>query len=136
MKLVIIPALFLSFVSYAQTNSIDIARHKPVSNSMVQTQPFPEATAKVDIKIDKSKKWKLDGNKRLTGALLLTAGLAKGFNEGLQYKYNGFEEIFPKANDQWFFTIPNFYYQCRSKGCPVNKIIQVILISKHYQSRS
>ena len=113
MKLVIIPALFLSFVSYAQTNSIDIARHKPVSNSMVQTQPFPEATAKVDIKIDKSKKWKLDGNKRLTGALLLTAGLAKGFNEGLQYKYNGFEEIFPKANDQWFY--PTFSYNNKYK---------------------
>ncbi|MEP7129392.1 MAG: hypothetical protein ABI729_11010 [Chitinophagales bacterium] len=105
--------MFLSFVSYSQTNNVDIARHKPAGNSMVQAQPFPEATAKVDIKIDKSKKWKFDSNKRITGALLLTAGLAKGFNEGLQYKYNGFEEIFPKANDQWFY--PTFSYNNKFK---------------------
>jgi len=113
MKLIIIPAFFLSVVSFGQVSSIDIARHKPVENSMVQTQPLPAATAKVDIKIDKSKKWKLDGNKRLTGALIFTAGLAKGFNEGLQYKYNGFEEIFPKANDQWFY--PTFSYNNKYK---------------------
>jgi hypothetical protein len=113
MKLVIIPALFLCVASYGQISSIDLAQQKPVSNSMLQSQPYPAAPVSVDIKIDKAKKWKLDGNKRLTGALLFTAGLAKGFNEGLQYKYNGFEDLFPKANDQWFY--PTFSYNNKYK---------------------
>ena len=113
MKRIIIPALLFSVASYGQINSIDLAQDKPVGNSIMQTKPLPAATSTAEIRIDKSKKWKLDGNKRLTGALLFTAGLAKGFNEGLQYKYNGFEDIFPKANDQWFY--PTFSYNNKYK---------------------
>ena len=113
MRLIIVPVLFLSFTSYGQINNIDIVLDKPVNNTIFKTLPLPAAAASKDIKIDKSKSWKLNGNKRLTGALLFTAGLAKGFNEAIQYKYNGFEEIFPKANDQWFY--PTFSYNNKYK---------------------
>lgn len=48
------------------------------------------------------KKWKIDGNKILTGGLVLVAGSAKGFNETLQFNYKIFEKTFPGANKQWF----------------------------------
>jgi hypothetical protein len=76
--------------------------------SIMQGQPAPAPDLKTKIKIDRSKRWKLDGNKILTGSLVFTSGAAKGFNEGLQFNYGGFESIFPKANDQWFYPIISF----------------------------
>lgn len=113
MKLVILPVLLFSIHSFGQINNIDIVQDKPLSNSIFQQTPLPATTVLKDVKIDKSKRWKLDGNKRLTGALLFTAGLAKGFNEALQYQYKGFEAIFPKAKDQWFY--PTFSYNNKYK---------------------
>ena len=55
----------------------------------------------------------MDKNKILTGGLTFIAGFAKGFNEALQYKYNGFEEIFPYAKDQWFY--PTFSFKNKYK---------------------
>lgn len=109
MKRIIIPALFFSFTSYGQINSIDLTQENPAINSMIQAQTLP-ATFSVhkDIKIDKTKRWRLDGNKLLTGGLLFTAGAAKGFNEGLQFNWNGFHSIFPKANPQWFWPAYSF----------------------------
>jgi len=53
-------------------------------------------------------KWKMSGNKYWTGALMFVAGAAKGFNEGLQYQYNGFASFFPNANKQWFYPGHSF----------------------------
>ena len=113
MKFIILPALLFTVVALGQTNEAALAQSKPFNSSMLLSGPLPAAPVKADIKIEKTKKWKLDRNKLLTGGLLFTAGLAKGFNEALQYKYNGFEDIFPKANDQWFY--PTFSYNNKYK---------------------
>jgi hypothetical protein len=47
-------------------------------------------------------KWRLDGNKRLTGGLLILSGAAKGFNETLQFHWKSFRKTFPEANPRWF----------------------------------
>jgi len=113
MKFILIPALLFTVAAYGQTDAADPVTYQPVNMSILPTGPLPAAPVTAAIKIDKSKRWKLDRNKILTGSLLFTAGLAKGFNEALQYKYNGFEDIFPKANDQWFY--PTFSYNNKYK---------------------
>lgn len=65
------------------------------------------------IKIDRTKKWKMDRNKWITGSLLFTAGAAKGFNEILHFHYRGFAKIFPNANAQWFY--PPFSFKNKYK---------------------
>src|SRR5688500_17643895 len=47
-------------------------------------------------------KWKLNGNKFLTGGLVFVAGASKGFNETLVNHWKGFNYHFPKANAEWF----------------------------------
>ena len=47
-------------------------------------------------------KWRMTGNRWLTGGLVLVAGAAKGFNETLQFHWKAFRHSFPKANAQWF----------------------------------
>ncbi|MEO7983125.1 MAG: hypothetical protein ABI688_03480 [Bacteroidota bacterium] len=102
MKLLLFPVLFISLAASAQTNNIDLALQKPAGNSIMETQPFPSASLQAAIKIDRTKRWKLDRNKIITGGLLFTAGLAKGFNEALEYRYNGFEDISPKPMTSGF----------------------------------
>lgn len=51
---------------------------------------------------DFDNKWKLDGNKRLTGGLIVLSGAAKGFNETLQFHWKSFRKSFPDANPRWF----------------------------------
>lgn len=47
-------------------------------------------------------KWKLKGNKILTGGLVFVAGASKGFNETLQFHWSYFRKKFPNANPMWF----------------------------------
>ena len=75
---------------------------------LIPKQPVPTALINGKVRIDKSKRWRLDGNKLISGGLLFTSGAAKGFNEALQFNYFGFEDIFPKANDQWFYPAFSF----------------------------
>ncbi len=109
MKCLIIPVLLFSFTSFGQISNIDLTREVTANKNSIQTQPPFEATSvRQDIKIDKSKRWRLDGNKILTGGLLVISGAAKGFNEGLQFNWDGFNSIFPKANPQWFWPAYSF----------------------------
>src|SRR5688572_23456133 len=73
---------------------------------------FP-GTATVPIYPVQPPKWKPDRNKYWTGGLIFLAGAAKGFNEGLQYQYNGFASFFPEANKQWFY--PGFSFRNKYK---------------------
>lgn len=114
MKLLFVPILFIAFSSQAQ---IDLGGPLPQQMSAFPYAPEPAITGginPVEIRVQKKNKWKLTKNKILTGSLVFTSGLAKGFNEALQYKYNGFEEIFPRANDQWFY--PTFSYNNKYKN--------------------
>lgn len=38
----------------------------------------------------------------LTGSLMLLSGAADGFNQALQFRYDGFKRAFPKSNDQFW----------------------------------
>lgn len=47
-------------------------------------------------------KWRMTGNRWLTGGLVFVAGASKGFNETLQFHWKVFRRKFPNANPQWF----------------------------------
>ncbi|MEO5947381.1 MAG: hypothetical protein ABIP79_11240 [Chitinophagaceae bacterium] len=47
-------------------------------------------------------RWKLSKNHVITGALIFTAGMAKGFNETLQFHWKSFRHKNPGANPKWF----------------------------------
>lgn len=109
MKLLLVPCLFISFASFGQLNSTAFVKPLPI----VQQSIANVSTRHEKIKITRPLRWHINKNKIITGGLLLTAGFAKGFNEALQYKYNGFEDIFPHADDQWFY--PTFSYTNKYK---------------------
>ncbi len=35
-------------------------------------------------------------------ALVFVSGMADGLNQALQFRYDGFKRVFPKANDKWY----------------------------------
>lgn len=106
MKIFILPLLLLSLLSQGQVSKNDLA----VNNSAIgiRNQVIPVSGMTDKVKINKKDRWRLDGNKLLTGGLVFVSGASKGFNEGLQFNYGGFESIFPKANDQWFYPTLSF----------------------------
>lgn len=113
MKPAFLPILFFSICCRAQFSGNEPVPDKLIaSHFSTAMKPVPTAMPE-KIKIQKNNKWKLTNNKKWTGGLVFLAGAAKGFNEALQYKYNGFEEIFPRANDQWFY--PTFSYNNKYK---------------------
>jgi hypothetical protein len=59
-------------------------------------------SAQAQIHPDKPEKWRMNGNKWLTGGLVFTAGASKGLNETLMFHWKGFYNSFPKANPNWF----------------------------------
>src|SRR5687767_1045141 len=108
MKLIISALVLFIFTSVqAQVHLEDpLPQQAAGINSVNKELPAAAATGK--IKIDRTQRWKLSGNKFITGGLVFISGAAKGFNEALQYQYNGFETFFPKANDQWFYPAFSF----------------------------
>jgi len=70
-------------------------RWMPLFILLVQTLSAQQPTAD-------NHKWKLDGNKCLTGGLVMLAGAAKGFNETLQFHWKSFHSKFPDANPDWY----------------------------------
>lgn len=60
------------------------------------------------IRINQLEKWKLDGNKLWTGGLVILSGMAKGLNETLEFNWQGFFDVFPKANPRWFWPQQSF----------------------------
>lgn len=53
------------------------------------------------IKKDDSRKFRLKEHIAPV-TLMILSGVADGFNQALQYRYEGFKKAFPKARDQWF----------------------------------
>lgn len=60
------------------------------------------------IKLAQPERWRLNGNKILTGSLVLVSGMAKGLNETLEFNWHGFAAVFPKANPKWFWPQESF----------------------------
>jgi len=63
---------------------------------------------KEKIKLKNDGRWRLDKNKLWTGGLVMLSGMAKGFNETLEFNWHGFAAVFPKANPQWFWPQKSF----------------------------
>lgn len=63
----------------------------------------PGANGKEKIQLPPANRWKLNGNRILTGGLVMLSGAAKGFNETLEFNWHGFAAVFPKANPKWFW---------------------------------
>jgi len=47
-------------------------------------------------------KWKITRNHWITGGLVFTAGVSKGFNETLLHHWKASRHSFPDANPTWF----------------------------------
>jgi hypothetical protein len=47
-------------------------------------------------------KWRMTGNRWLTGGLVVIAGASKGFNETLMFHWKIFHKKFPNARPQWY----------------------------------
>lgn len=103
MKLLFIPVLFFSITVNAQ---IDIS--KPIAGEATTFNTTPITPIKGKVRIKSTDKWRMTGNRYLTGGLLFLAGSAKGFNETLQFNWHGFNSVFPKANPQWFWPSYSF----------------------------
>jgi hypothetical protein len=114
MKVFLATALFfISVISFGQQPADNSTAYTPLRSTDFISNEKPlslidEVKTGKEIKIKYQGKWKLSKNRIVTGALLFLSGSAKGFNEGLQFNYFGFESIFPKANDQWFYPAFSF----------------------------
>lgn len=73
---------------------------EPVTKEMLSPAAIAQPV-KEDIKLNPGK-WKMTGNRWLTGGLVLLAGASKGFNETLMFHWKGFRHSFPKVNPNWF----------------------------------
>jgi hypothetical protein len=109
----LITVLFINTIAFAQQPADNATVFTPIRtvDFVTNTKPaslIDEVKAGKEIRIKTTGKWRLSKNKIITGGLIFLSGSAKGFNEGLQFNYYGFEDIFPKANDQWFFPAFSF----------------------------
>lgn len=113
MKYILFAALLFSTTVYSQ---VDISKPVETQGSPIQVK---DKHPKERIIIDRNEKWKMTGNRFLTGGLMVLAGAAKGFNETLQFNWNGFHSVFPKANPQWFW--PSYSFKNKYKDGDPNK---------------
>jgi hypothetical protein len=111
MKVFFIAVMFFSVVSghcqFTADNTPSIPDSVSINNYMKSGLTNTNVVAG-KIKMDKSVHWKLNGNKILTGGLVVLSGAAKGFNETLEFNWKGFASVFPKANPKWFYPQQSF----------------------------
>ncbi len=75
----------------------------PQENFMFSSGSIAAATIETEPAVKLTpKKWKMTGNRYVTGGLLFLAGASKGFNETLQFHPGFFFRKYPKASRQWF----------------------------------
>jgi hypothetical protein len=101
MKLTLFTAVLL-FCNIAKAQFLMGTDELPISNTPELTQninlvELPGQTVKLQ-----PVKWKMTGNRWLTGGLVFLAGASKGFNETLQFHWKAFRHAFPDANPDWF----------------------------------
>jgi hypothetical protein len=82
-------------IAQAQTNT-----ELPLVASSFSINAAPVSPIK-EIRLSDSK-WRLNRNHIATGSLVFLAGIAKGFNETLQFHWKEFHRQFPNANPQWY----------------------------------
>ena len=85
-----------SYVSVQAQDSSNLVLPFPAQLPAIAT----EAPGK-EIKLNETK-WKMTGNRWLTGSLVFLAGASKGFNETLMFHWKAFRHRFPNANPKWY----------------------------------
>jgi hypothetical protein len=101
MKLLFLYALFLtSFLARAQY-LVDDPETTGTAVFIMKSETDNLLAAGQNIKLS-PEKWKMNGNRWLTGGLVFLAGASKGFNETLQFHWKAFRHSFPDANPDWF----------------------------------
>jgi hypothetical protein len=100
MKLFLILALFVSSAAHSQTVASDYSFTTPSLENGFSPELRPY-TEKEKIKLA-PQKWRVTRNHWITGALVMTAGASKGFNETLMFHWKAFRHSFPDANPDWF----------------------------------
>lgn len=111
MKLFFVPfLLFCLTTGHCQfaTDSTVVLPDAVTFNHFFITKKIDENPVAAKIEIEKSNRWRINKNRIITGGLLVLSGAAKGFNETLQFNWQGFESVFPKANPQWFWPQKSF----------------------------
>jgi hypothetical protein len=115
MRLIIPAMLFCLNSGHCQftTNNTSLPPDQFTFNHVVKTEKTDLSSVRGKIKLDRPDRWKLNGNRLLTGGLMLLSGASKGLNETLEFNWHGFAAVFPKANPQWFW--PQKSYQNKYK---------------------
>ena len=110
MKFVFIPALLLCLSAHGQlcSDKVSISPDELTLRPVIQNHSGFKTVNAEKIKTGQPEPWKLDGNKFLTGGLILLSGMAKGLNETLEFNWHGFAAVFPKANPKWFWPQQSF----------------------------
>ena len=107
MKFFLLPALLFCLITgHCQFTADHSSQIPGTVNMKPMTTDYNAVRDKV--KIDKSERWKINGNKLLTGGLMMLSGAAKGLNETLEFNWHGFAAVFPKANPKWFYPQQSF----------------------------
>ena len=101
MKLILIPALLFCITTghcqFTENNTSQLPDPVTINQQFKKLSTDLNAADR-KIKIDKTERWKFNGNKFLTGGLMMLSGAAKGLNETLEFNWHGFAAVFPKAN--------------------------------------
>ena len=110
MKLIFVPALLFCISGHCQFSD---GSNNPLPGTVNITQAIKynnavESPIKEKVKLLKADRWRMNGNKYLTGGLLMLSGAAKGFNETLEFNWHGFAAVFPKAKPKWFYPQQSF----------------------------
>jgi hypothetical protein len=110
MKLIFVPALLFCISGHCQLcDGNNNLTQVPVNiTQSIKYNGAVESPIKEKVKLLKADRWRMSGNKYLTGGLLLLSGAAKGFNETLEFNWHGFSAVFPKANPKWFYPQQSF----------------------------
>ena len=110
MKLALIPALLFCLTGHCQlsSNNLSVLPDQVTFNHVTENNFSLKTKAIEKIRIDQPERWKLNGNRFLTGGLIFLSGIAKGLNETLEFNWHGFAAVFPKANPKWFWPQESF----------------------------
>ena len=109
-RLILFVTLISSLGSRAQYFA-QASKEQPIpvnlTSAIIQDSAAANTNSK-KIKLKDDGRWRINKNKIWTGGLVMLSGMAKGFNETLEFNWHGFAAVFPKANPQWFWPQKSF----------------------------
>ena len=111
MKRFILFATLISSLGSRAQYFAEASKEQPIPVNLTSAILQDSAAANTNskkIKLKDDGRWRINKNKIWTGGLVMLSGMAKGFNETLEFNWHGFAAVFPKANPQWFWPQKSF----------------------------